>query len=174
MHVTTLRRLRSWAGDGQRNTVVVQSAKAATAAVLAWILAERLLGLPQPFLAPYAAVFMIEVTVSRSLRVAGEQLAAVSLGVLLAAAVGMLLDSVTVGVGVAVLTGLLLGRWHRFGSSGVWVDRGGRERAAPASAVPEAVRTRSDGAGFDGHVAVVRRGPGVAGTGNRWTARSLG
>ncbi|WP_016884246.1 MULTISPECIES: FUSC family protein [unclassified Rhodococcus (in: high G+C Gram-positive bacteria)] len=121
MHVTTLRRLRSWAGDGQRNTVVVQSAKAATAAVLAWILAERLLGLPQPFLAPYAAVFMIEVTVSRSLRVAGEQLAAVSLGVLLAAAVGMLLDSVTVGVGVAVLTGLLLGRWHRFGSSGVWV-----------------------------------------------------
>jgi uncharacterized membrane protein YgaE (UPF0421/DUF939 family) len=121
LHVTALRRLRSWAGDSQRNIVVVQSVKAATAAVLAWILAERLLGLPQPFLAPYAAVFMIEVTVSRSLRVAGEQLAAVSLGVTLAAVVGMLFDSVTVGVGVAVLTGLLLGRWRRFGSSGVWV-----------------------------------------------------
>ncbi|WP_252189658.1 MULTISPECIES: aromatic acid exporter family protein [unclassified Rhodococcus (in: high G+C Gram-positive bacteria)] len=114
------RRLRAWAGHG-RHTAVVQSVKAAVAAVLAWILVDHILGLPQPFLAPYAAVFMIEVTVSRSLRVAGEQLAAVSLGVVLAAAVGALVDSITVGVGVTVLVGLLLGRWRRFGSSGVWV-----------------------------------------------------
>jgi hypothetical protein len=116
----SLGRLRAWALQGG-HTAVVQSVKAAVAAVLAWILADRILGLPQPFLAPYAAVFMIEVTVSRSLRVAGEQLAAVSLGVVLAAVVGALVVSVTVGVGATVLVGLLLGRWHRFGASGVWV-----------------------------------------------------
>ncbi|MFC0453287.1 FUSC family protein [Rhodococcus jostii] len=107
--------LRTWARPG-RHTVVVQSAKAAAAAVLAWILADRILGFPQPFHAPYAAVFMVEVTASRSLRVAGEQLAAVSLGVVLAAVVGALVDSVTVGVGATVLVG-----WRRFGASGVWV-----------------------------------------------------
>ncbi|WP_244461402.1 FUSC family protein [Rhodococcus sp. ZPP] len=115
------RRLRTWTSDADRGTVLIQAVKAATAAVLAWVLAAMVFALPQPFLAPYAAVFMIEATVSRSLRVAAEQLAAVSLGVVLAAAVGALVDSITVGVGIAVLMGLLLGRWRRLGSSGIWV-----------------------------------------------------
>lgn len=115
------RRLRIRTSDADRGTVLIQAVKAATAAVLAWVLATMVFALPQPFLAPYAAVFMIEATVSRSLRVAAEQLAAVSLGVVLAAAVGALVDSITVGVGIAVLVGLLLGRWRRLGSSGIWV-----------------------------------------------------
>ena len=53
--------------DRTIETLVV-SAKMAGAAAAAWILATELLSMSQPFLAPYAAVLLIDVTISRSLR----------------------------------------------------------------------------------------------------------
>ncbi len=110
-----------WFNEAGGRTVVLQAAKAAVAAMLAWTVASAVLRLPQPFLAPYAAVFLVESTVYRSLRSALQQVGAVLAGVLLAAGVIGVLPSPAVAMGVVVLVGFVLGRWHRFGSSGVWV-----------------------------------------------------
>ncbi|WP_165777569.1 FUSC family protein [Amycolatopsis antarctica] len=113
--------LRAARQRGRERTVVVQAVKAAIAAVLAWILASWVLELPQPFLAPYSAVFLVEATVYRSFRSSVQQTGAVLLGVLLAAAVAAVVPAQAAAMGIAVVVGMLLGNWHRFGSSGVWI-----------------------------------------------------
>ncbi|KZB79342.1 FUSC family protein [Amycolatopsis regifaucium] len=106
---------------GEERRSLIQITKATAAAVIAWIVATAVLRLPQPFLAPYAAVFLVQATVYRSVRGWAQQVGAVSVGVLLAAAAGQLIPSVTVALGLAVFTGLLIGSWRAFGDSGVWV-----------------------------------------------------
>lgn len=97
------------------------SAKMAGAAAAAWILATELLSMSQPFLAPYAAVFLIEVTISRSLRSAAEQIATVTAGVLVAALVVCIVGQPSVALAVSVFVGALVGRWSKFGTSGIWI-----------------------------------------------------
>jgi hypothetical protein len=116
----------AWAGrvvrvPGEERRSLVQITKAAGAAVIAWVIATSVLRLPQPFLAPYAAVFLVQSTVYRSVRGWAEQVSAVAVGVLLAAAAGQFIPSVTVALGVVVFAGLLIGSWRLFGDSGVWV-----------------------------------------------------
>lgn len=85
---TALRRLRSqilrpsrfvaraWRSGGPERDAVLQAAKAAVAAILAWTVSRWLLRAPQPFLAPYVAVFLVvQATVWRSVRDAGQQAA---------------------------------------------------------------------------------------------------
>ncbi|MCS7478442.1 aromatic acid exporter family protein [Umezawaea endophytica] len=100
---------------------VVQAVKCALVAVLAWLLADRVLGLPQPFLAPYAAVLMIESTVYRSVKGSVQQVAATASAVLLAFVVSRIVPDTAAALGVAVLTGVLLGRWSVFGEGGRWI-----------------------------------------------------
>jgi hypothetical protein len=95
---------------GSERRSLIQAAKATFAATAAWLLATSVLRLPQPFLAPYAAVFLVEATVYRSVRGWAQQVAAVGAGVLLAATLA-----------VVVFVGLLAGNWRRFGSAGIWV-----------------------------------------------------
>jgi uncharacterized membrane protein YgaE (UPF0421/DUF939 family) len=102
-------------------TAVLHAVKAALAAVLAWLLADGLLHLPQPFLAPYAAAFLIESTVYRSLRSSAQQVAAVPTAVLLVFAVQRLAPSMPLAVGITVLSGLLIGKLRFYGDAGVWV-----------------------------------------------------
>lgn len=99
----------------------VVSAKMAGAAAAAWILATELLSMSQPFLAPYAAVFLIGVTISRSLRSAAEQIATVTVGVLVAALVVRVVGEPSVALAVSVFIGAFAGRWSKFGTSGVWI-----------------------------------------------------
>ncbi|WP_181771581.1 FUSC family protein [Amycolatopsis pittospori] len=106
---------------GEERRSLVQTAKAAAAAVIAWIVATSVLHLPQPFLAPYAAVFLVQATVYRSLRGWAQQVGAVGAGVLLAACAGHFIPSVTVALGVVIFAGLLIGSWQGFGDSGIWV-----------------------------------------------------
>ncbi|OZF28312.1 hypothetical protein CH296_19470 [Rhodococcus sp. 14-2496-1d] len=106
--------------DRTIETLVV-SAKMAGAAAAAWILATELLSMSQPFLAPYAAVFLIEVTISRSLRSAAEQIATVTAGVLVAALVVRIVGQPSVALAVSVFVGALVGRWSKFGTSGIWI-----------------------------------------------------
>ncbi|MBE1493746.1 putative membrane protein YccC [Amycolatopsis lexingtonensis] len=106
---------------GRERRVLVQSAKATLAATGAWLLATLVLRLPQPFLAPYAAVFLVESTVYRSLRGWVQQVGAVACGVLLAAVAGQLIPWQAVALAAVVFAGLLAGSWQRFGESGVWV-----------------------------------------------------
>ncbi|WP_409492314.1 FUSC family protein [Amycolatopsis sp. cmx-11-12] len=106
---------------GEERRSLVQTTKAAAAAVIAWIVATSVLELPQPFLAPYAAVFLVQATVYRSVRGWAQQVGAVTGGVLLAAGAVQLIPSVTVALGLVVFAGLLIGSWRGFGDSGVWV-----------------------------------------------------
>lgn len=105
---------------GRERRILVQTAKATLAATAAWLLATLVLRLPQPFLAPYAAIFLVEATVYRSLRGWIQQVGSVATGVLLAAVAGRLIPSQAVALAVVVFVGLLAGNWRRFGESGVW------------------------------------------------------
>ncbi|SFO84642.1 FUSC family protein [Amycolatopsis rubida] len=105
---------------GRERRTLVQTGKATFAAVAAWLLATMVFGLPQPFLAPYAAVFLVEATVYRSLYGWLQQVGAVATGVLLAALATQLVPQQTAVLAIVLFTGLLIGSWHRFGSSGVW------------------------------------------------------
>ncbi|WP_372672855.1 FUSC family protein [Amycolatopsis kentuckyensis] len=106
---------------GRERRVLVQTAKATLAATAAWLLATLVLKLPQPFLAPYAAIFLVEATVYRSLRGWLQQVGSVATGVLLAAVAGQLIPVQAVALAVVVFLGLLAGSWRRFGDAGVWV-----------------------------------------------------
>jgi uncharacterized membrane protein YgaE (UPF0421/DUF939 family) len=108
--------------SGPEREAVVQATKAAAAAGLAWLLARWVLRAPQPFVAPYAAVFLVlQVTVYRSVRDAGQQLAVVASGVVLALVATLLTHQVVVGLVLVVLVGLLLGRLRIYGEHGQWV-----------------------------------------------------
>jgi hypothetical protein len=107
--------------SGRERSVLVQAGKGAIAAVIAWLVAAVWLRLPQPFLAPYTAVFLLESTVYRSAKSAAQQLGAVALGVVLAALAAQLITVQLVAIAVVVLVGLLVGHWRGFGSSGTWV-----------------------------------------------------
>ncbi|MEQ0559995.1 FUSC family protein [Amycolatopsis sp. NEAU-NG30] len=106
---------------GSERRSLVQAAKATFAATAAWLLATLVLRLPQPFLAPYAAVFLVDATVYRSVRGWAQQVAAVTAGVVLAAVAGHLIPWQAVALAVVVFVGLLAGNWRRFGSAGIWV-----------------------------------------------------
>lgn len=100
---------------------VVQLLKTALAAVVAWVLAESVLGLPQPFLAPWAALLVVHATVYRTLSRGVQQIAATVTGVLLAAAVGHLMGLDTWAVAVLLVAGVLMGALPRFGAEATTV-----------------------------------------------------
>lgn len=117
-----LRRLRL---SGRDREGLVQAAKMAVAAVVAW-LAARQLDEPQSFIAPYAAVLIMTGTVYRSLVDAARQVTTVVLGVLVAFVVAVAVPWRTsawqfVALAVAVFAGMVVGRWHRLGRDGIWV-----------------------------------------------------
>ncbi|MGO1051234.1 FUSC family protein [Crossiella sp. CA198] len=99
----------------------IQSAKTALATVLAWFVAAWLLGVPHPFLAPYAAFFVVNETIYRSFANGAQQLGALLAGVLLAFAAGELIPWPLLALGVVVPVGLVVGRSRIFGDDGQWV-----------------------------------------------------
>jgi len=86
-----------------------QLVKTVVAAVLAWILAVHVFDIPQPFLAPWAALLTVHATVFRTLRRGVQQVGASVLGVLLAFAAGTAFGVNALSLGVALLLGLLAG-----------------------------------------------------------------
>lgn len=100
---------------------LTQTTKAAAAAALAWVLAVRIGGTGQAFLAPWAAVLTVHATIYRSFSEGLRQVVATVLGVVVAFVFGDLwgLDALTLGL--AVLVALLLGRHPRLGTAGVTV-----------------------------------------------------
>jgi hypothetical protein len=86
-----------------------QLVKTVTAAVVAWILAAEVWGLPQPFLAPWAALLVVHATVYRSVTRGVRQVAATVVAVLLAALVGELFGLDPVALAVLLTLGMLVG-----------------------------------------------------------------
>jgi hypothetical protein len=116
-------RLRSGLRDPVRWTDLIQLVKTAAAAVLAWVLASQVFGLPQAFLAPWAALLVVHATVYRTFARGLRQVTAAVVGVVLAWAVGsqLGLGLSTVSVSLVLVAGLLLGatRWFRDESTAV-------------------------------------------------------
>ena len=100
---------------------MIQLLKTVVAAVIAWVLASQTFGLPQPFLAPWAALLVVHATVYRTFSRGLKQVTAAVLGVLLAWAVGNALGLTTFAVAALLAVGLLMGavRWFRDESSAV-------------------------------------------------------
>src|SRR3954468_5184790 len=90
-----------------------QHAKTALAGVIAWVVAIDVLGLDQPFLAPWAAVLVVHATVYRTVSRGGQQIVATFLGVLLAWGTGALFGVGPLGMGVLLVVAFLVGR-HRW------------------------------------------------------------
>lgn len=97
-------------------TDVTQLVKTVVAAVLAWVIATRLLHLPQSFLAPWAALLVVHATVYRTFSQGARQVAATVLGVFLAWSVGNVFGLDTTAVAAVMLLGLVLGSFRWFGT----------------------------------------------------------
>jgi uncharacterized membrane protein YccC len=86
-----------------------QILKTVGAAVAAWALAVSVFDLPQPFLAPWAALLTVHATVYRSLAHGIQQVGAAVLGVVLAVAVGSAFGANAGSLALALLVALALG-----------------------------------------------------------------
>src|SRR5829696_3365333 len=88
---------------------VSQIVKTVVAAVLAWVIARDVLGIAQPFLAPWAALLTVHATVYRTMARGIQQVGATVLGVLLAFAAGSTLGVNAASLGLVLLAGMLAG-----------------------------------------------------------------
>ena len=102
-------------------TDLLQVAKATVATVLAWVLADHVLGLQGAFLAPWVALLTVHATVYRSVMRGGQSVAASFLGVLLAYVVVWLLGYSAVSLGLVVFFGLLAARLRPVRLEGIMV-----------------------------------------------------
>lgn len=107
-------------GPGRERDLVVQSLKAAAAALLAWLVAGVWLGDPMALMAPWVAVVLVQATVYSSLMRAVRQLTAICAGTLLASAAQAITDDTTAALALCVPVLMLLANWPRFGDQGTY------------------------------------------------------
>jgi uncharacterized membrane protein YgaE (UPF0421/DUF939 family) len=114
-HARFRQRARELLRDPVAWTDGIQVVKTVVAAVAAWVVARHVFDLPQPFLAPWAALLVVHATVYRSFWTGAKQIAATVLGVVLAWAVGNTLGVDTAALAVMLLAALVIGqlRWVR-------------------------------------------------------------
>ena len=111
--------LRSRADEAVHDAVfwtdLIQLVKAVVAAVVSWVLADRVLGLPQAFLAPWSALLVVHATVYRTFSRGAKQVAGAVIGVLIAWLVGNFIGSTPFGLTLVLLAGMLVGQvgWLR-------------------------------------------------------------
>ncbi|MGD9485449.1 FUSC family protein [Streptomyces sp. TRM70308] len=105
---------------GRERDVAVQSLKAALAAWVAWVVADRWLHAPLSFVAPWVAVVLVRSTVYQSLTHSVQQVAAITVGTVLATAGGMALGSPTLALAAVLPVVLLLGNWPKLGDQGTY------------------------------------------------------
>lgn len=101
--------LRERSRDPVLWTNVLQMVKTVVAAVVAWLIAVQMFDLPQPFLAPWAALLTVHATVYRTLARGVQQVGAAVVGVLLAFAAGRAFGVNAVSLGAVILLALAIG-----------------------------------------------------------------
>ncbi len=107
-------------GPGRERDLVVQSLKAAAAALLAWFVAKDWLGDPMALMAPWVALVMVQSTVYSSLRRAAQQCAAICAGTLLASAAQAVTGDTLGALALCLPLLMLLANWSRFGDQGIY------------------------------------------------------
>ncbi|WP_406089074.1 FUSC family protein [Streptomyces sp. NBC_01013] len=106
--------------SGPERDTLVQSLKAAAAAIIAWALTGWWLKAPMAFLAPWTAVALVSGTVYRSLRTGTQQFAVIALGTVWAsAAMTVTHDQIMAAMLLTLPFMTLLGNYRRFGSQGI-------------------------------------------------------
>jgi hypothetical protein len=93
--------------------------KTALAAAHAWQLGRLVPDNPTPFLAPLAAILVMQLTISESVTAAGQRLFGMIVGVVLALAATSLLGISAWSIGLLVLVALAVGTRLRLGPQGV-------------------------------------------------------
>ncbi|MFT9787618.1 FUSC family protein [Streptomyces rhizosphaericola] len=99
---------------------VVQSLKAAGAAVVAWAVTGWWLEAPMALMAPWAAVALVQGTVYRSLRSAVQLFLMIAAGTLMAAGAALLTGNTMTALLIALPPAVLLGNWARAGGQGLY------------------------------------------------------
>nr|WP_107083594.1 FUSC family protein [Streptomyces viridochromogenes] len=110
----------AWRGPGRERDLVVQSLKAAGAALLAWLVGSVWLGDPMALMASWAALLLVQATVYSSLLRAAQQFAAICAGTVLASAALAVTGSTLGALALSVPVLMLLANWPRFGDQGVF------------------------------------------------------
>lgn len=95
---------------------LVQLAKTALAAVVAWVIAAHVLDLTQPFLAPWAALLVVHATVYRTFSRGLRQVAATVIAVVLATSIGEVMGLSTGSLTLLLVLGLVIGTVPWFGT----------------------------------------------------------
>jgi hypothetical protein len=107
-------------GPGRERDLLVQSLKAAVAALLAWVVARLWLGDPMALMAPWVAVVLVQATVYSSLVLAARQFTAICVGALVASGAQAVTDDTTGALVLSVPVLMLLSNWPRFGDQGIY------------------------------------------------------
>ncbi|MBQ1095062.1 FUSC family protein [Streptomyces sp. b94] len=110
----------AWQGPGRERDLVVQSLKAAGAALIAWAVAGVWLDDPMALMAPWVALVLVQATVYSSIRQAAQLFAAICVGALVASAAQALTDDNTGALVVSLPVLMLIGNWYRFGGQGIY------------------------------------------------------
>jgi hypothetical protein len=107
-------------GAGRERDIVIQSLKAAGAALLAWVIAALWLEAPMAYLAPWVALVMVHATVYRSVVKGVQQVVAVVVGLLAATGGYVLLGDRTLTLALVLVVTMPLAYWREFGDQGVY------------------------------------------------------
>ncbi|WP_299531710.1 aromatic acid exporter family protein [uncultured Streptomyces sp.] len=106
---------------GPERDTLVQSLKAAAAAIAAWALTGWWLQAPMALLAPWTAIALVGSTVYQSLRTGAQQFAVIALGTVWASVAMEATRDMTMPAMLLTLPFmLLLGNYRRFGSQGLY------------------------------------------------------
>ncbi|MGP4026982.1 FUSC family protein [Actinomadura sp. 3N407] len=89
--------------------------KAVVAAVVAWLTAKYLVGHPQPYFAPLAALLGVYPTVARSVKESLAYGAGFALGAGIAIPVGLVIGATTLGIAVVLFVAMMIAGWRRLG-----------------------------------------------------------
>jgi hypothetical protein len=110
----------AWRGPGRERDLVVQSLKAALAAVIAWLVGGVWMGDPLALMAPWVALVLVQATVYSSLVQGARQFGAICVGALLASAAQAITGDTTGALALSVPVLMLLANWPRFGDQGIY------------------------------------------------------
>ncbi|WP_410538212.1 FUSC family protein [Streptomyces sp. KL2] len=133
---------RALQGPGRERDAVVQSLKAALAAVLAWLAAAWLLPDAFALMAPWVAVVLVQSTVYRSVWQGLQQTMAITVGTVLAAALVIPLGHPVLVMVLVLPVTTLLGNWPRFGTQGIYASTAALFTLVPGEATLDSALSR--------------------------------
>jgi uncharacterized membrane protein YccC len=109
-HGTVRARTSAWLRSPTNQVDLLQTAKAAVAAMAAWALAEMVLELQQAFLAPWMALLTVHATVYRTFWRGTQTVLAVGTGILVSFVVVQAFGTTVLSFGLALVVALILAR----------------------------------------------------------------